>query len=229
MTAELTAEFQSFVSYELKLSEDLELRDSLATTESHVENAEPNQDPLMIQNNINLVKLPKEEIAEKSDVVWREETPDYIPLTVREKFHVLRIEEDNDIKHASQRLVSFKVKADLFIPRDDLNSAENSIPMKKLENPIIFHDDLEVMLRTKETETREPPIPPARRRSVKDIIDSINRSQQLLKLNQSSFEPKFESKFQCDSRPAVPPKSFKLQQQNEEKINALLADLQNFN
>lgn len=50
-------------------------------------------------------------------------------------------------------------------------------------------DDSEVVIRNK-----GPPTPPQRRRSVKEIIESINRSQSLLRFNQDQRQNKIETK-----------------------------------
>lgn len=116
------------------------------------------------------------------------------------------------------------VKNDTYCYQDEL------IRRKSLETPIMFHESIEECV----LRNREPPVPPQRRRSVKDIIESINRSQKLLKPNQS-INSKFDSQFQCDGvKPPVPPKTnalFLLQRQaeSEKRINALLADLHDYN
>ena len=113
----------------------------------------------------------------------------------------------------------------------------------RVENPIKFYDDIETFLRKKEHQLdhddfnqNEPPIPPVRRRSVKDIIESINRSQQLLRVSAPQFERKFDYDGQKlrHNKPVIPPKDkvlLKLSRQveNEKRVNELLADLQNFN
>lgn len=113
----------------------------------------------------------------------------------------------------------------------------------KIEAPIQFFEDIETFIRKKEYQNDDeiydpdgPPKPPERRRSVKDIIESINRSQQLLRTSTPQFEKKYNfnsEKFSYHERPVVPPKPnalLKLQRQaeSEKKINELLADLQDF-
>lgn len=114
----------------------------------------------------------------------------------------------------------------------------------KVETPIQFFEDIETFIRKKEHQNdediydpEEPPKPPERRRSVKDIIESINRSQQLLRTSTPQFEKKYNfncEKFSYHEKPIVPPKpnallKFQRQAESEKKINELLADLQDFN
>lgn len=111
------------------------------------------------------------------------------------------------------------------------------------EKPIQFFEDIETFIRKKENQNdddiydpEDPPKPPERRRSVKDIIESINRSQQLLRTSTPQFEKKYNfnsQKFSYHERPVVPPKpnallKFQRQAESERKINELLADLQDF-
>lgn len=112
----------------------------------------------------------------------------------------------------------------------------------RVEDPIKFYDDIETFLRKKNQQIdheidhqAEPPVPPVRRRSVKDIIESINRSQQLLRVSAPQFERKFDYDGQklSHNKPVVPPKDkvlLKLSRQveNEKRVNELLADLQDF-
>jgi len=108
----------------------------------------------------------------------------------------------------------------------------------RVEDPIKFYDDIETFLRktdSKASSESEPPIPPVRRRSVKDIIESINRNQAKLRVSAPQFERKFDYDGQkvSQGKPLVPPKDKVLlklsrQMENEKKVNELLADLQNF-
>jgi len=267
----------------------------------------------------------------------REETPDYIPMTVREKFHVLRIEESDDVKPIQKVFVEAQkerslppepqvqvatevmivehkneVKASptlqfeqeikekspekvapvsiaiikepspiprkrslvttvikdpspppLLFPRQTTPPArrreETPIPIArteveekltlqgfiKMDKPIKFNDEDESFIRKKdpvdeEIDPNAPPKPPERRRSVKEIIESINRSQQLLKMNQPAT-PQFERKFPYGSsqkysyheKPTPPPKDnvlmkLQMQAESERQINELLADLEDF-
>lgn len=268
----------------------------------------------------------------------REETPDYIPLTVREKFHVLRIEETEltdkvksiktevrpkekevesksidtiahnslnqeiletrfTIKESSHRSQSSKNTSDVVSNNASNNQVDNitkevevvtpplevtviqstviqkemkesptpespKSPRKssqpnikeqavieekltsqgfvRVHEPIKFYEDIETFIRKKDPQSEnleDPPKPPQRRRSVKDVIESINRNQQLLKCATPKFDKRYDNLSQKFSysheKPAVPSKQmalFKLQQQaeSEKKINALLADLQDF-
>lgn len=113
----------------------------------------------------------------------------------------------------------------------------------RTEQPIRFYEDIETVIRKKDYSfdddiSGEPPVPPERRRSVKDIIESINRNQKLLKMNQPPT-PTMQRKFSYGSlsyheKPAVPPKDnvmAKLHRQtsdSERRINELLDDLQNY-
>jgi hypothetical protein len=71
-----------------------------------------------------------------------------------------------------------------------------------------------------------PPTPPPRRRSIKDVIESINRNQQLLKINQTA-----PAQSRCYEYTPTSPNLDKYQQQqaeSEKKINEILDDLQNY-
>lgn len=258
--AALTSDFQNFVKDEFDIENkndggaiEKQLKGKLLITKPednsyHTGNVgkstfdrDENQNLTKFQENENVGKNKKIINSCEHSANEREETPDFIPLTVRENFNVLRIEEDTDkniLMEKNQSKETFSTQSSRNItppsrvrevtpmPKLDTESTEY-FRMNEKETPIVFHDNIELcMLR------RNPPVPPQRRRSVKDIIESINRSQKLLKLNQT-ITPKFESKFQCDTRPILPPKGnvlIKLEQQleNEKRLNALLEDLQNF-
>jgi hypothetical protein len=115
------------------------------------------------------------------------------------------------------------------------NESGNSVS-NKIKN--FNHDDEEdegVILRDDEA-----PKVPERRRSVKEIIESINRQQQKLKINHPpspQLPRKYyygDQKFSYHEKPALPSKDnvlLKLQRQaeSERKINELLDDLKDFN
>lgn len=190
-------------------------------------------------------------------IVHREETPDYIPLPVREKFHVLKIEE-NEFAEPEPVAESEKAKPEksepekapvisqerLFI-REDLPEAMSSEMNQKLssqgfvrvERPIEFYEPIETFIRRASiSEIDEPPKPPERRRSVKDIIESINRNQKLLKINQNASDNediRSCERYSYQEKPVVPSKrnvNLKLQRQaeHEKSINRLLDDLNDF-
>lgn len=112
----------------------------------------------------------------------------------------------------------------------------------RAEDPIRFYEDIETVIRKKDyhfdDDTNEPPVPPERRRSVKDIIESINRNQKLLKVNQPGTPTPARKynygNFSYHEKPAVPPKDnvmAKLHRQtseSEKRINELLDDLQDY-
>lgn len=217
----------------------------------------------------------------------REETPDFIPLTVREKFHVkLRIEEDenaiNNNKNNNHDIieeVSTSKKEEEEIKKEIIPQSPTSqlslkpirdttpIPLARTEveeklssqgfrkvtkTEFLKFDEIEnVEIRKKnpdedkliiqEENGDEPPKPPERRRSVKEIIESINKQQQKLKINQPPSTPQFErkfyygepQKFSYHEKPAVPSKEnvllkLKRQEEHERRINELLDDLQGF-
>lgn len=103
------------------------------------------------------------------------------------------------------------------------------------EKPIQYYEDIETVVRKKslrisesdnDDEVPRPFERTQRRRSVKDIIESINRNQQLLgTVNRSSLPN--------DGKPIPPSKAnvlLKLQRQyeNERRIESLIEDLENF-
>ncbi|KAL7042683.1 hypothetical protein ACKWTF_001245 [Chironomus riparius] len=136
------------------------------------------------------------------------------------------------------------------LARTEIESKLTSQGFIKVDKPVKYNDfekcvvyrqssqneDDEVVLRNED----QPPKVPERRRSVKDIIESINRSQQLLRINQPPSpqlpRKKYnfgEQKFSYHEKPAVAPKDnvlLKLQRQaeSERRINILLDDLQDF-
>lgn len=208
----------------------------------------------------------------------REATPDYIPLTVIERFHGLENESEKNSsndqqeneknsqssstnidkfeniyetdliitemspnqsiaatsvlqKQPSQNISRFREQTPDLIARTKIDNQLNMQGFFRVEKPIKFYDDIETFIRKKThlseeniINVEEPPKPPERRRSVKDIIESINRSQQLLKVNRPP-SPQFERKSYYESqtfsnhvKPLVPPKSnalLKLQLQIE--------------
>lgn len=74
-----------------------------------------------------------------------------------------------------------------------------------------------------------PPDPPARRRSVKDIIESINRNQQLLKTTTPPEDPrtKFMKTERSSSFSFHDQRRFEEISSNEKKVELLLDDLRN--
>lgn len=69
--------------------------------------------------------------------------------------------------------------------------ARKEIDLRKTEEEEKFHEDVELRNKSKQFNWSTPPTtppatPPKRRFSVKEIIDSINKSQSLLKINQES-------------------------------------------
>lgn len=238
-------------------------------------------------------KFPEYQRLTPTPTPSREETPDYIPVPVREKFDVLRIEEnDYDYKepevimeeksivnaqvqevkvikpkerspsppkiveqHVIQPIQTIPIKeprrdrTPIPLARTEIESKLSMQGFKRVEKPVTHEDfekcvvyrqssqnDEDVVLRNED----QPPKVPERRRSVKDIIESINRSQQLLKINQPPSpqlpRKKYnygEQKFSYHEKPAIAPKDnvlLKLQRQaeSERRINALLDDLQDF-
>ena len=200
----------------------------------------------------------------------REQTPDYIPMTVREKFHVLKIEErEVNVPKTEEKFEASPVERPVMVQKvaevkiqevkkPETNEAAHKLTVKtcvrettpapkaftemddklkmhgffRVEKPIEFYEPIEDFLRKSHTlritETEnddDAPKPPERRRSVKDIIESINRSQQMLGVNRGSQS--------LDDKPLPPSKAnvlLKLQRQaeSEQRIEKLLADLQNF-
>ncbi|XP_070495163.1 uncharacterized protein [Chironomus tepperi] len=245
-------------------------------------------------------KFPEYQRITPTPTPSREETPDFIPVPVREKFDVLRIEEnENDYKKPEdikeeKSIVNVQVQeTEVIKPKEKslpppikiqrdiqpiqikvisptppikeprLSRDRTPIPLArtevesqlsmqgfvKVDKPVKYDEfekcvvyrqssqnDDEVVLRNED----QPPKVPERRRSVKDIIESINRSQQLLKINQPPSpqlpRKKYnygEQKFSYHEKPAIAPKDnvlLKLQRQaeSERRINALLDDLQDF-
>jgi hypothetical protein len=83
--------------------------------------------------------------------------------------------------------------------------------------------------RSSERDGKVPPTPPPRRRSIKDVIESINRNQQLLKINQTT--PIQSRCYDFDQKGTTSPNIDKYQKQqaeSEQKINEILEDLQNY-
>lgn len=192
----------------------------------------------------------------------REVTPDYIPMTVREKFHVkLRIDED---EIAPTKEEAFKeIKKEMPLSESRIIRDTTPIPLARTEveeklslqgfrkvtkSEFLKHDETEnVEIRRKDSadeliirEGDELPKVPERRRSVKEIIENINKHQQKLKINQPptpQFERKFyygdAQKFSYHEKPAVPSKEnvllkLKRQEEHERRINELLEDLQGY-
>lgn len=83
-----------------------------------------------------------------------------------------------------------------------------------------------------ERDSPTPPTPPARRRSVKDIIESINRNQQLLKLNQPAEDFRTKNLTSISRSNSIQsiqdPQKFQQIASNEKNVELLLDDLQNY-
>lgn len=183
----------------------------------------------------------------------REVTPDYIPTTVREKFHVLRIdeEEDKNIKEVPMPEPRGAVRDRTPIPlaRTEIDEKLQHQGYRKLSKTefLAFDNPESVEIRRKDStdellikESDDIQKNNERRRSVKEIIESINRQQQKLKINQPptpQFERKFyygeNQKFSYHEKPAVPPKEnvmlkLKRHEEHERRINELLDDLQGY-
>lgn len=247
-------------------------------------------------------KFPEFQRITPTPTPSREETPDYIPVPVREKFDVLRIDEnENDYKKPEdikeeKSIVNIQVQETKVIkPKERSMSppiliereiqpiqtkiVNHSPPIKeprvsrdrtpiplarteietkltsqgfvKVDKPVKYDEfekcvvyrrspsqnDEDVVLRNED----QPPKVPERRRSVKDIIESINRSQQLLRINQppspqlprKKYNYGGDQKFSYHEKPAIASKDnvlLKLQRQaeSERRINLLLDDLQDF-
>jgi hypothetical protein len=223
--AQLTAEFErDFVKEHQEEAVNINAENN---ADDKIEAVTIQNQTVLKENRIEESEETKAETQVDSKNDSREETPDYIPMTVREKFHVLRIEESVDkIDEIVPKITLQTVTRERTpIPKalSENFTRNNSIRVQTQETPIMFHDDIELcMLRKK-----EPPVPPQRRRSVKEIIESINRSQQLLKPNQKII-PKFETKFLCDSSNPLSYESLSYERESEAQINKLLTDLQNF-
>lgn len=283
------------------------------------------------------------EVQKTTKTPSREDTPDFIPMTVREKFHVLRIEEtemetksikndatpngfheksqsperkfvgtenpsqpeikiveaplkNEEIKITTEnfekvpsptaseetQVIKVEVNKESTLPKSEPTiMVENDATTKNLSSlyikdpspPIRKREETPIPIAKTEIETKlssqgfikvdkplkyhsyeleekfiremasddsnAPPKPPERRRSVKDIIESINRNQALLKINQPptpQFERKFYyegQKFSYHEKPAPPPKEnvlrkLQLGAESEKRINELLADLEDF-
>lgn len=177
---------------------------------------------------------------------FREKTPMRVVISDVEKntSNTSQIDEVSWNSKYPQSYTSSKVREETPIPvaGSEIEEKLTIQGFTRVEDPIKFYDDIETFLRKKEQKEddddfnqAEPPVPPIRRRSVKDIIESINRSQQLLRVSAPQFERKFDYDGQklLQNKPLVPPKDkvlLKLSRQveNEKKVNELLADLQNF-
>lgn len=196
----------------------------------------------------------------------REETPDFVPMTIREKFHVkLRIDEDEvennirqeeiEIKNEQQQIKNEEIIRAVIRDRTPIPLAKTELEeqlvsqgfRKVTKQEFLKFDEVEnVELRRRDSdeliirEGDEPPKVPERRRSVKEIIESINRQQQKLKINQPptpQFERKFyygdAQKFSYHEKPALPSKEnvllkLKRQEEHERRMNELLDDLQKY-
>lgn len=197
----------------------------------------------------------------------REETPEFIPMTVREKFHVkLRIDEDEIAPQTNlskeQVYVEKEIKKEVPQSGSRIIRDTTPIPLARTEveeklssqgfrkvtkSEFLKIDENEhVEIRRKDSdeliirEGDEPPKVPERRRSVKEIIESINKHQQKLKINQPptpQFERKFyygdSQKFSYHEKPAVPSKEnvllkLKRTEDHERRVNELLEDLQGY-
>lgn len=168
---------------------------------------------------------PVEEInSRKPPMVVHETT--VTENTTRDRV-VPTIEERNSRQHPM--MVRENIEARITTHVDVLPPAEETFlrkpPMMVREHTPVPRARTESDIRGIEDSETSPKVP-ARRRSVKDIIESINRSQKLLKINHDAVEDKPE-------KPIVPSKENVLlklhrQSENEKKINALLDDLQNF-
>lgn len=232
------------------------------------------------QLSTEIRKFPEIQRITPTSTPSRELTPDFIPLTVREKFDVLRIEEnENDLKmpeEVKQEKSMSNIQIQSIEERRESFLTEQPVRTKLITpEPRVFRDHTPIPLARTEVETklssqgfiraphkyeefekctiRRPmseenvtfrddgaPKVPERRRSVKEIIESINRQQQKLKINhppspQLSRKKYYfgEQKFSYHEKPALPPKDnvlLKLQRQaeSEKRINILLDDLQDY-
>lgn len=254
------------------------------------------------QMTTEIRKFPEYQRITPTPTPSREATPDFIPVPVREKFDILRIDEnENDYKKpedikeeksivntqvqetkvikSKERSLSPPIviereiqpiqtkiinhsppikeprvsrdRTPIPLARTEIESKLSSQGFVKVDKPVKYDEfekcvvyrrspsqnDEDVVLRNED----QPPKVPERRRSVKDIIESINRSQQLLKINQppSPQLPRKKYNYGCDQKfsyhekPAIAPKDNVLlklhrQAESERRINLLLDDLQDF-
>lgn len=140
------------------------------------------EDPIRIEENTEVHEIKLEEPENISDRIQvneihqttvestkspsREETPDYIPMTVREKFHILRIEEQVVKQHQEQvsdkvdeirkspvrTITETKTVVTQNVP--DKEIIEELVVVEKKESPIrTFIDNTSIV--TKESPTKE--------------------------------------------------------------------------
>lgn len=272
--------------------------------ESSMRKSSPDVQTLEVhQITTEIRKFPEIQRITPTPTPSREQTPDFIPLPVREKFDILRIDEnENDlqkpedikeekslsniqikemkilnVKERSPSPPKRKVVAEQIpeqplqtkiltqsntiqesritrdrtpipLARTEIESRLSSQGFKRVEKPLKYDDIEKTVVLRQHSQTDEDSIiaedegaskVPERRRSVKEIIESINRQQQKLKINQPP-SPQLSRKYfygeqniSYHEKPAVPSKEnvlLKLQRQaeNERRINALLDDLQDF-
>lgn len=198
--------------------ENYEVTERRSVVEVKIQNREEKSRQKIINDEIvTEVSTPVTQLQfETND--HRDVTPDFIPVPVREKFHVLKIEEDDSPSASnngyretisqSQVVVEEPPKSPaipleniLHIREEKFLTAGSEISQKlssqgfvRVEQPIEFYEPIETFIRrTSVSEAEEPPKPPERRRSVKDIIESINRNQKLLRINQVAPEQEEKS------------------------------------
>ncbi|CAO1371809.1 unnamed protein product [Diamesa tonsa] len=176
----LTADFESF----MKSSENVEKKDDSKDVKEkesscciqRIETVEIHRnqdDPVRIEENVEVqeIKLKKqlepEEVhqitIESTKSPSREETPDYIPMTVREKFHTLRIEE-KEVKQQEQvsdKVVEIRkspvrtvIDTETVVTKHvpDKNINEDLVVVEKVETPIrSFTDNTSIVTKTSPT------------------------------------------------------------------------------
>ena len=166
-------------------------------------------------------------------VVTREVTP--IPKSQIECYETIEVKK-NEGKTFQSNLSSFSrpsVREERPVPRSKIDYDAAEARRNFIKTDLTYPDTVNYRRSFDQGNSKEAPTPPPRRRSVKDVIESINRNQQLLKLNQTAPVQSRCYEFQSQrSTNSTSNDLFKFQQQqaqSEKEINEILADLQNFN
>lgn len=227
----------------LKIEETQVKDDSIDQNELKIEENEEKHEQLEVQpmeHEPTVVESQKpEEVSSSEEKPETSQNPQAEPVVTvrdaRESFLAVKktngsVQTGTGVKHARE-------ETPVPMPMTEINEHLRMQGFIKVANekPIQYYEDIETVVRKKslrisesdnDDEAPRPFERTQRRRSVKDIIESINRNQQLLgTVNRSSLPN--------DGKPIPPSKAnalLKLQRQyeNERRIESLIEDLENF-
>lgn len=195
-------------------------------------------EPVEVPSSGEKLPSPEEKLPSPEENPKTSQTPIEPLVTIRDaRESFLAVKKTNGTVQTGSGVKHGREETPVPMPMTEIDEQLRMQGFIKVANekPIQYYEDIETVVRKKslrisesdnDDEAPRPFERTQRRRSVKDIIESINRNQQLLgTVNRSSLPN--------DGKPIPPSKAnalLKIQRQyeNERRIESLLEDLENF-